>query len=134
MKFIKQAISLAVLLLITDVSGQVKETSQKFVDYFDWVLKEGGRFSKMELRKIAENFRGVYALEDIKKGEEMLYVPDHLVLSLEKSKETRLGKLMTEKRLVPGGYRLNSPTMSVMAVANLENEGAGLESSHYLHW
>jgi hypothetical protein len=134
MKFIKQAISLAVLLLITDVSGQVKETSQKFVDYFDWVLKEGGRFSKMELRKIAENFRGVYALEDIKKGEEMLYVPDHLVLSLEKSKESRLGKLMTEKRLVPGGYRLNSPTMSVMAVANLENEGAGLESSHYLHW
>lgn len=104
------------------------------MDYFDWVLKEGGRFSKMELRKIAENFRGVYALEDIKKGEEMLYVPDHLVLSLEKSKESRLGKLMTEKRLVPGGYRLNSPTMSVMAVANLENEGAGLESSHYLHW
>ena len=88
----------------------------------------------MELRRIAKNFRGVYALEDIKKGEEMLYVPDHLVLSLEKSKETKLGKQMTEKRLVPGGYRLNSPTMSVMAIANLENEGLGKESSHYLHW
>ena len=41
---------------------------------------------------------------------------------------------MTEKRLVPGGYRLNSPTMSVMAIANLENEGQGKESSHHLHW
>ena len=88
----------------------------------------------MELRKIAENFRGVYALKDIKKGEEMLFVPDHLILSLEKSKESRLGKQMTEKRLVPGGYRLNSPTMSVMAISNLENEGKGKDSTHYLHW
>lgn len=134
MKLIKQAISLAVLLLVTDVSGLEKETSQKFVDYFDWVLSEGGRFTKLEVRKIAENFRGVYALEDIKKGDEMLFVPDHLILSLEKSKETHLGKQMTEKRLVPGGYRLNSPTMSVMAISNLDNEAEGTESSHYKHW
>lgn len=41
---------------------------------------------------------------------------------------------MTEKRLVPGGYRLNSPTMSVMAIANLDNDAEGKDSTHYLHW
>jgi len=46
-------------------------------------------------------------------------------MSMEKAKASRLGALMTDKRLVPGGYRLNSPTMSVMAIANLENESLG---------
>jgi hypothetical protein len=41
---------------------------------------------------------------------------------MEKAKASNLGQKMTEKRLVPGGYRLNSPTMSVMAIANMENQ------------
>jgi hypothetical protein len=38
------------------------------------------------LIKITENFRGIYAKADIAKGEEMLFVPDHLVMSMEKAK------------------------------------------------
>jgi len=63
--------------------------------------------------------RGMYAVEDIKKGETMLFVPDHLLLSLQRGLNTPLGKIMTEKRLVPGGFRLNAPTMAVLAISNL---------------
>ena len=63
--------------------------------------------------------RGMFASRDVKKGEILLFVSDHLVLSLEKGKESHLGKIMTEKKLVPGGSRLNSPTMAVLAVNNM---------------
>jgi hypothetical protein len=63
--------------------------------------------------------RGMYAVEDIKKGETMLFVPDHLILSLQRGLDTKIGKLLTEKKLIPGGYRLNAPTMAVLAFSNL---------------
>ena len=63
--------------------------------------------------------RGMYAVGDVKKGDVLLYAPDKLLLPLDRGLETPLGKKMTEKRLVPGGYRLNAPTMAVLAVANL---------------
>ena len=63
--------------------------------------------------------RGMFAKEDIKRGETMLFVPDHLILSLERGKGTPIGKIMTEKKLVPKGYRLNAPTMAVLAISNL---------------
>ena len=75
----------------------------------------------------------MFATRDIKKGETMLFVPDHLVLSLEKGKESELGKLMTEKRLVPGGYRLNAPTMAVLAINNLQENDKGKDSLFYHH-
>ena len=61
----------------------------------------------------------MFAKENIKKGETMLFVPEHLVLSLNRGKNTTLGKIMTEKKLVPKGFRLNAPTMAVLAIANL---------------
>ena len=134
MKFIAKTVSLVVLLLITNTQATEAELEPKFVEFFEWVESAGAKFDKLELRKITENFRGIYAKADIKKGEEMLFVPDHLILSMEKAKLTPLGQKMTEKRLVPGGYRLNSPTMSVMAVANMESQDMGKESIFYNHW
>lgn len=63
----------------------------------------------------------------------MLFVPDHLVMSLEKGKESVLGKIMTEKKLVPGGYRLNAPTMAVLAINNMQENDKGKDSLFYNH-
>ena len=41
---------------------------------------------------------------------------------------------MTKKRLVPGGYRLNSPTMAVMAINNMEEISQGKDSLFYDHF
>lgn len=78
--------------------------------------------------------RGMFATKDVKKGEILLFVPDHLVMSLEKGKLSTLGKIMTEKKLVPGGYRLNAPTMAVLAINNLEEISKKEESKLYHHY
>lgn len=52
--------------------------------------------------------RGMFAKEDIKKGETLLFVPDPLLLSIERGLDTPLGKPMKEK--------LNSPRMAVLAI------------------
>ena len=52
--------------------------------------------------------RGVFAKEDIMKGEKILFVPDNLILSLEKGKESPLGKLMTEKKFLPNGMTMHA--------------------------
>lgn len=45
-----------------------------------------------------------------------------------------MGKKLTEKRFAPGGYRLNSPTMTVMATANMESQDKGEDGLFYKHW
>lgn len=41
---------------------------------------------------------------------------------------------MTEKRLVPGGFRLNAPTMAVLAISNLQEISLGKDSLFYDHF
>ena len=91
----------------------------KFPKFFDWMRAQGAEFAKIELREERSSMRGMYAVEDVKKGDILLYCPDHLILSLQRGLDTPIGKLLTEKRLIPGGYRLNAPTMAVLALSNL---------------
>ena len=93
MRFISKTISIAVFLLCnsSQVSADLAPLEPKFVEFFEWIANQGAKFDKLELKKITENFRGIYATDDIKKGEEMLFVPDHLVMSMEKAKASRLG-------------------------------------------
>lgn len=106
----------------------------KFGILFDWAKKEGAEFEAIELRHQRDSMRGMFAKRDLKKGEIFLYIPDHLIMSLEKGKETELGKLMTEKKLVPGGYRLNAPTMAVLAISNMQEIDKGKDSHLYNHY
>jgi len=70
-------------------------------------MKEGGAdFSKLKLAFYSENNRGVHTLRDIKIGEQVLFVPDNLLITLEMAFQSPLGKLMYEKGL---RQRLISP-------------------------
>ena len=91
----------------------------KFPKFFDWMRAQGAEFAKIELREERSSMRGMYAVEDVKKGDILLFCPDHLILSLQRGLDTPIGKLLTEKRLIPGGFRLNAPTMAVLALSNL---------------
>ena len=57
--------------------------------------------------------RGIFATKDIPKGETLLFVPDHLIMSLDKSKKSAIGSLMVEEGLVSKEYELNAPNMAV---------------------
>ena len=72
--------------------------------------------------------RGMYAIEDIKSGENFLYVPDHLLITFEKIEETSLGKNLVEKILVKGEFRLISPITALLAIRNLEEISKGEDS------
>lgn len=78
--------------------------------------------------------RGMYATSDIKNLERILFVPDHLIVTLDMALESPLGKLMDEKKLTPGGYRLNAPTTVLLAVYNLQEERKGEEALLHRHF
>jgi hypothetical protein len=43
--------------------------------------EKGAEFSNIELREERSSMRGIFAKEDIKKGDVLLFCPDHLILS-----------------------------------------------------
>ena len=64
--------------------------------------------------------RGIYAQKDFGIGDQLVFVPDHLVLSYEKALESDVGQIMKKKKLVHGFANLNYPTITTMAVSNME--------------
>jgi hypothetical protein len=84
--------------------------------------EQGAQFDGIELRKESEFMRGIYAKRDFKEKDEMLFVPEHLLLSYEKALQSSIGKMMKKKKMVYGHYRLNSPTIVTMAVSNMEQQ------------
>ncbi len=61
--------------------------------------KGGSRFDKLKLRWYAEGYRGVHARKNIRKNEEILFVPRELIITLEMAKAAPLGKKMVEAGL-----------------------------------
>ena len=88
----------------------------KYGLFMDWAKQNGARFDSIELKQQRDSMRGIFATKDIKKDEEILFVPNEIILTIKRAKETDLGKLMNEKKLVPGGKILNSPSVDLMAV------------------
>ena len=107
----------------------------KFTQLFTWLKSEGVYLEGVEIRQSRENMRGVFAAKDFKEGDTLVYVPDHLVVTLQKAKESPYGKIMSAKRLVPGKKtRLHQPTMATMAVNNMQEISLVEGSSFYHHF
>lgn len=71
-------------------------------------MKEGSILNSIELRiDHKTDMRGMYASKNIEKSETILFIPDHLIFTVEKGIETEIGQLMQMRDLVPGKNRLN---------------------------
>jgi histone-lysine N-methyltransferase SETD3 len=77
-----------------------------------WLLDGGSKFDKIKIRYYAEDYRGVHAARNIKKGETILYVPKHQIITLELAFASPVGKRMYEKGL---RQRLISPKHSFLS-------------------
>lgn len=64
-----------------------------------WLAEGGSNFDKLKIRYYTEDYRGVHAARDIKKGEVILYVPKPLIITLEMAIGSPVGKRMFEKGL-----------------------------------
>ena len=73
--------------------------------------QKGSDFSKLKLRYYSDNYRGVHALNNIKSGETVLFVPLPLIITLEMAFKSPIGRLMYEKGL---RQRLISPKHSFL--------------------
>jgi protein-histidine N-methyltransferase len=76
-----------------------KEEKELFTNYAQWIKGFGAEFSKMKIRYIAEEYRGVTAGADIEKGETIISVPKHAIITLQMAKETEVGKKIIEQKV-----------------------------------
>jgi hypothetical protein len=49
----------------------------RFDKMLKWLKDGGSEFNKLKIRYYTEDYRGVHAARDVKKGETILYVPKH---------------------------------------------------------
>lgn len=70
--------------MLNEIEAEIKEDStlpedhperKRFDTLFKWMKEGGSKFDKLKLRWYAEDYRGVHAARDMKKGETILYVP-----------------------------------------------------------
>ena len=81
-------------------------------------MKSGGaEFNKLKLRYYTEDYRGVHAARNIRKGETILYVPKHQLLTLDMAMASPIGSL-----IAAGNFqtRLISPKHSFLATFCME--------------
>ena len=72
---------------------------QRFEKLLAWLKAGGSNFEKLKIRYYTEDYRGVHAARDIKKGETILYVPKDMIITLEMAFASPVGKKMYEKGL-----------------------------------
>jgi hypothetical protein len=51
-----------------------------------WLYQGGSKFEKIKLRYYAEDYRGVHASKPIQRGETIIFVPKHQIITLETAK------------------------------------------------
>ncbi len=85
---------------------------QRFETLLKWLKEGGSEFDKLKIRYYTENYRGVHAARDIKKGETILFVPKEQIITLEMAYASPVGKKMYEKGL---RQRLLSPKHSFLS-------------------
>ena len=84
----------------------------RFDKMLKWLKDGGSQFDKLKIRYYAEDYRGVHAARDIRKGETILYIPKEQIITLEMAIASPVGSKMYEKGL---RQRLISPKHSFLA-------------------
>lgn len=93
------------------------EERGKFERMTKWMLDNGAVLSKMKIRWLGPDYRGVIATRDILAGEQFMYVPDKLIVSLDMIKQTPTAKAI----LATGAdVKLDMVNHSILGVYMLE--------------
>ena len=71
----------------------------RFEKMLKWLKDGGSKYDKLKIRYYGPDYRGVHASRNIKKGETILYVPLHQIITLEMAIQSPIGKKMYEKGL-----------------------------------
>ena len=64
---------------------------EKFSNFENFLQTGGADIKSLKIKHYTEDYRGVHASQDIKKGEQVIFIPNDLILTLEDAKQTPLG-------------------------------------------
>jgi hypothetical protein len=71
---------------------------KKFQNFIDWIKQTGAEFKNIKLRFYSENNRGVHAKQNIAVGEQILFVPHNLLITIEDvAQKIPLSRKLTEQ-------------------------------------
>jgi len=68
-----------------------EEESARISILTDWMKEHGSRFDKLKVRLYSSSLQGLHASRDIKKGDQILFIPNALVIASKKLKESEHG-------------------------------------------
>ena len=78
--------------------------------------------------------RGIFANQDIAKGETLLFVKIDQIITLNRAKRSPIGRLICDSNLQPGRENgMNHPTTSLLAIYNMQEKRKGKDSLFYNH-
>jgi len=86
---------------------------------FEWLKNDGAYYEKLKLRYYSQDYRGVHASRDIKKGETILLVPLKCLLTLDMAMLSPIGSLMAARNF---RERLISPKHSFLSTLLMEEK------------
>ena len=69
----------------------------RFNNMLKWLHDGGSKYDKLKIRFYTEDYRGVHAARDIRKGETILLVPKQQIIMLEMGMESPIGAKMFAK-------------------------------------
>jgi len=94
------------------------EVSSDMDLFLDWANQNGAKFPKLIVNQsTASSARGrtIHANEDISEGEEVLFIPEHMLMSVWRGKRTRVGSLVA-KEAAKRGFLEDKGSLSEMLV------------------
>lgn len=75
--------------------------ARRLEEFTQWAKSSGTEFGKIRIKQFAPDYRGVCAQKQIKAEEQILSVPEELIITEEKGKNTKLGRLVAESGMEP---------------------------------
>ena len=68
--------------------------------YIEWLSSRGAEIGKIELREDRDKlYRGLFAIDDIREGEQILFVPKEIIIMSESLYDTDVGRKIKEMEL-----------------------------------
>ncbi|GIL56131.1 hypothetical protein Vafri_11561 [Volvox africanus] len=90
-----QALFLSAFTLISNAYTTNEEQSM-----LDWIKREGGEF-KVTISRNSAGVRGVFTTENVRKGDLLILIPDHLVLSVQSVPAAEAAPLLLKELHTP---------------------------------
>ena len=75
------------------------KTSNVFVTFENWLLQNGAKFQKLELKDYGDEMRACHAVAEIEEEETIVEVPLKCLITVEMGKETQIGRAILDSNI-----------------------------------